>query len=126
MGWLMLGLAGEETGMPAGRALHIAEALCPDDDDVPTVDEVRTAFPEPLHVGQTADDEPVTLRALAAGERPDKPEPPDDDKPERPERPQRPEPEPEQADTADDGEDDEDDDGEPKQAPQRRPRAKKE
>lgn len=73
-GWLMLGVGGDEVGMPGGRAVHWAAAICPDA-EIPTVDEVRAAYPEALSVGQTADGQPVTLRALVGLDEDEEPEP---------------------------------------------------
>jgi hypothetical protein len=72
-GWLMLGLGEEETGMAPGKAIHFAQELCPDV-EVPSVEEVRSAHPEELFVGTTANGESVSLRSLVAGEDPE-PEP---------------------------------------------------
>lgn len=61
-GWLLLSVGGEEAGLPPGKAVKFAVAMCPGALAL-TVDTVRAAYPEPLAVGATADGLPVTLRS---------------------------------------------------------------
>jgi hypothetical protein len=76
-GWLMLAVGTTETASAPGKALHLAEALCPEV-DLPTVDEVRAAYPEAVYVGQSGGtDESVSLRSLSPAESDDT----DDDEP---------------------------------------------
>lgn len=61
-GWLLLSVGGEEAGLPPGKAVKFAAAMCPDV-TAPTVDTVRDAYPDPVTVGTTPDGKPVTLRS---------------------------------------------------------------
>ena len=61
-GWLLLSVGGEEAGLPPGKAVKFAAAMCPGALAL-TVDAVRDAYPEPVTVGTTTDGHPVTLRS---------------------------------------------------------------
>jgi hypothetical protein len=69
----MLAVGDDEIAMAPGKALRLVDSLVgwdmPEDgDSLPTVDDIRGAYPDPVHVGNTTDGKAVTLRSLVGGD----------------------------------------------------------
>jgi hypothetical protein len=64
-GWLMVTVGDDETALPPGKAGRLVASLVGDTGEaLPTVAEVRAAYPHSVYVGTAHHGQVVTLRSL--------------------------------------------------------------